>query len=244
MKLFFIIPAYNEEGNIIKLLTDIKDLSLTIPKKVILIDDGSTDQTKKLVESFKDQLDLEIIVHSKNCGVPQTFFDGFTSASRQAQDDDILVMVEGDNTSDLKLIPLMIERMGAGADLVVASRYIKGGAYKNFPLRRTLGSNILNITLKLFFRIKGLTDYTIFYRAYRAKIVRQALTKHQDRFITTKSFAANMEVLLRVKEFAQRLDEVPLVYDYGLKKSQSKMNVTKTLFEYKDLLIKKIIGKV
>ena len=62
--------------------------------------------------------------------------------------------------------------------------------------------------------------------------------------MTTKSFAANLEVLLRVLPFSKRFSEVPLLYDYGLKKSKSKMNVFKTLREYQGLILKRVAGKV
>ena len=63
-------------------------------------------------------------------------------------------------------------------------------------------------------------------------------------FVTTKSFAANLEVLLRVVPFSTRFSEVPLLYDYGLKKSQSKMNPFKTLREYQSLIVKRLLGKI
>ena len=62
--------------------------------------------------------------------------------------------------------------------------------------------------------------------------------------MTTKSFAANLEVLLRVVPFSHRFSEVPLLYDYGLKKSKSKMNVFKTLREYQGLILKRMVGRL
>jgi len=240
--IFIIIPAYNEEDNIFELLLNIENLSNRLLIRVILIDDGSTDRTLKIARNFANQLNLKIIIHQPNLGIPKTFFDGFKAAADEAGDKDIIIMIEGDGTSDLNLIPSMVEKIKSGCQLVVASRYIKGGCYKNFPRQRTLGSKIINFILKAFFRIRGLTDYTIFYRAYQAEIIKQALSKYRDNFITTKSFAANLEVLLKVEEFITRIGEVPLVYNYGLKKSKSKMKLFKTLWEYKDLILKKILG--
>lgn len=102
----------------------------------------------------------------------------------------------------------------------------------------------MNVVLSLFFHIKGITDYTIFYRAYRADVVQQALQHYGSSFVTTKSFAANLEVLLRVRPYSSRFSEVPLRYDYGLKKSQSKMNPVKTLREYQGLIVKRLMRKI
>jgi len=243
-KIHIIIPAYNEQGNITKLLIDLYNLELSGHKKIIVVDDGSTDKTNQLARQFQDKLDLQVITHPKNLGVPQTFFDGLAVAASKAGDNDIIFIIEGDNTSDLKVMPQMINKISSGADIVVASRYIKGGAYKNFPFYRTLASQIINLVIKIFFHLPGITDYTIFYRAYKAQLIKQALVKHGHNFITTKSFTANLEILWKARKFGKKFDEVPLIYDYGLKKGKSKMNLFKTLLEYQNLIFKRLLGKI
>ncbi len=237
---FIIIPAYNEQDNIGQLLEDLKVVSTILPLgKVILVNDGSTDKTEEIARSFLNQLNLEIITHRPNKGVAEVFRDGLNRASALAAENDVIVIIEGDGTSDLKILPAMVEQIKTGADVVIASRYIKGGAYKNFPLKRLLGSHGVNFILKVFFHIKNVSDYTIFYRAYRAKVVKQAIEKYGNNFITTRSFAANAEILIKVGEFCQKLGAVPFVYDYGLKKGSSKIRIVKTLLEYKKLIFRK-----
>ncbi|PIR66426.1 MAG: hypothetical protein COU51_04050 [Parcubacteria group bacterium CG10_big_fil_rev_8_21_14_0_10_36_14] len=231
-KIFIIIPAYNEDENVVDLLSSIKNIKLIFDKKVILVDDGSTDKTKELAMNFKNQMDLEILVHAKNLGVPRTFFDGITAACVNAEDDDIVLIMEADNTSKLSLMPEMIEKINLGSDIVIGSRYIAGGSYKNFPLYRTIGSNVVNSIVKLLVHLPNVTDYSIFYRAYRAEILKKALAFYGNNFITTNSFAANLEILLKLRKFVKKIDECPLVYNYGLKKGKSKMNLIKTLKEY------------
>jgi len=165
-------------------------------------------------------------------------------AAAKAQPGDCIFIIEGDGTSDLKIMPEMAQRIYGGDDVVVASRYIQGGGYLNFPWQRTWGSYVVNFVVSIFFHVRGLTDYTIFYRAYRAEPVQRALQHFGSGFMTTKSFAANLEVLLRVLPFSRRFSELPLLYDYGLKKSQSKMNPLKTLREYQGLIVKKLLGKI
>jgi dolichol-phosphate mannosyltransferase len=243
-KSFAIIPAYNEGPNLGSVLEQLRQLSATMPLAVIVVNDGSRDNTLAEAERFRDQLELEIVTHPVNLGVPRTFYDGLVAAAAKAQPGDCIFIMEGDGTSDLKLMPEMARRVYDGDDVVVASRYIPGGGYLNFPWRRTWGSYVVNFVVSIFFRVRGLTDYTIFYRAYRAEAVQRALQHFGAEFMTTKSFAANLEVLLRVLPFSTRFSEVPLLYDYGLKKSKSKMNVLKTLREYQGLILKKLLGKV
>ena len=243
-KAIIIVPVYNEDGNIEKLLSSIKDLKLEISKKVIVVDDGSEDNTLALARKFKRKLDLKIIVHEQNKGIPQTFYDGLKAAADSASSKDVIFIIEGDNTSDLSLFPQIIQKIRNGADIVVASRYLKGGRYKNFPLHRKYGSIFINYVLKTFFYTRGVSDYTIFYRAYSAEVVKNALKKYGKNFITTKSFAANLEILLRMKAFAKKYDEVPMVYDYGLKKGKSKMKIGKALFEYRGLIVQRLLHKI
>ena len=145
---------------------------------------------------------------------------------------------------DLKVMPEMARRVYDGDDVVIASRYVRGGGYVNFPWQRTWGSYAVNVVLSIFFHVRGITDYTIFYRAFRAAVVQQALQHFGSSYVTTKSFAANLEVLLRVLPYSSRFSEVPLRYDYGLKKSQSKMNPVKTLREYQGLIFKRLLRKI
>ena len=235
--IFIIIPAFNEEKNIAELLSNINNLNLEEKIKVILVNDGSKDKTEEIAKFFINKMNLEIISHSFNQGVGDTFRDGLMHTEKQVGNDDIIAIIEGDNTSDLNLLPLMIKKIKDRTDLVIASRYIKSGGYKNFPFKRFIGSWLVNLVLKSRFRIKGVTDYTIFYRVYRAKIIKQAFNKYGRDFIKTKSFASNLEILLKVKEFCLKVGESPFVYNYGLKQGNSKINILKTLWEYKDLIL-------
>lgn len=243
-KSYVIIPAYNEGPNLGIVLHDLQQLSATLPLGVIVVNDGSRDNTLEVAESFRNKLDLEIVTHPVNLGVPMTFYDGLVAAARRAHPDDCIFIMEGDGTSDLKCMPEMARRVYAGDDVVVASRYIHGGGYLNFPWQRTAGSWVVNVVLSVFFHVRGISDYTIFYRGYRADAVQKALAHYGSTYVTTKSFAANLEVLLRVLPFSKRFSEVPLLYDYGLKKSKSKMNVFKTLGEYQGLILKRVAGKL
>ncbi len=243
-KSYVIIPAYNEGGNLGAVLQQLQQVAQTIALAVIVVNDGSRDNTLQEAERFRNALDLEIISHPVNLGVPMTFYDGLVAAAKRSEATDCIFIMEGDGTSDLKLLPEMARRVYAGDDVVVASRYIRGGGYLNFPWQRTLGSYVVNFVVSIFFHVRGITDYTIFYRAYRADAVQRALQHYGAGFVTTKSFAANLEVLLRVLPYSRRFSEVPLLYDYGLKKSQSKMNPFKTLREYQGLIWKRVLSKI
>ena len=243
-KSYVIIPAYNEGPNLGAVLQRLREMASTLPLAIIVVNDGSSDNTLQEAERFVGMMDLDIITHPVNQGVPMTFYDGLVAAAARAEPADCIFIIEGDGTSDLALLSEMARRVYSGDDVVIASRYVSGGGYVNFPLRRIWGSNLVNTVLAIFFHVRGITDYTIFYRAYRADAVQRALKRYGPKFVTTKSFAANFEVLLRVLPFCTHLSEVPLVYDYGLKKSQSKMNPFKTLWEYQGLVLMRLLRRI
>lgn len=139
-KSYVIIPAYNEGPNLGAVLQQLQHLATVMPLGVVVVNDGSRDNTLEEAERFRGQLDLEIVNHPVNLGVPMTFYDGLVASARQAQANDCIFIIEGDGTSDLATMPEMARRVYAGDDVVVASRYIPGGAYVNFPWQRTAGS--------------------------------------------------------------------------------------------------------
>ncbi|HUI84032.1 MAG TPA: glycosyltransferase family 2 protein [Candidatus Binatia bacterium] len=243
-KSYVIIPAYNEGPNLGAVLHDLEQLAQTMPLAVIVVNDGSRDNTVEEAERFRNRIELQIVTHPVNLGVPMTFYDGLVAAAGRAEPGDCIFIIEGDGTSDLKVMPEMARRVFAGDDVIIASRHIRGGGYVNFPWQRTWGSYVVNLVLSVVFHVRGITDYTIFYRAFRAAVVQRALKGFGAGFVTTKSFAANLEVLLRVLPHSSRFSEVPLRYDYGLKKSQSKMNVFRTLGEYQGLIVRRLLRRI
>ena len=243
-KIYLIIPVYNEAANIEKLLANLGRLIDREYFRIIFIDDGSTDDTLKLLCSQNSFANLEIIRHQKNLGIAQTFYDGLYAAVSKADSGDTIIIMEGDNTSDVSLIPQMSNFIAEGKDIVIASRYCRGGGSKNFPWRRSWGSKVVNRLLQMFFYLPQVTDYSIFYRAYRAELIWQALMKLGPALMTTNSFAANLELLLKLQQFKPQVVEVPFVYDYGLKQGSSKMKLWATLWEYRLLFIKRLFGRI
>lgn len=236
-----ILPCYNEAGNLPVLLPDIAESLAGEPYRLYAVNDGSRDDTASVLAELSRTYPLTILTHEVNRGVAAAFRTGFTAVLQDAQDDEVIVLLEGDGTSSPGLLPDMIRRIRAGADVVIASRYRPGGGYRRFPLKRLLLSRGANLVFRLLFPVAGAKDFTIFYRAYRVPPLRAALEAHGDHFIESDTFLANAEILVKLRPFIRRVEEVPLLYDYGHKKGRSGMKVGKNLASYLSFLARHVI---
>ena len=233
-KVIVIIPAYNEEKNIASLMTNI-DIVMSRCKvlyRIIVVNDGSTDDTKNIIEQLSKKYPIDIVNHGTNKGIGQVFFSGLKKSVDIANEQDIVIVTEADCTNDPSVVPNMLKKIKEDYDIVIGSRYCRKGKYCNFPISRYILSIGANVLLKHFFFIKGVRDYTIFFRAYKASILKKAFIEYKDNFIKTNTFVANVEILIKLSKIGIKATEVPLIYNYGLKKGKSGMKIIETLKEY------------
>ncbi len=233
--IYIIILAYNEEKNIGAVIESIH-ASLHGNHQIVVVNDGSTDNTKSIVEKLGKSCNAVVVEHGINKGVGEGFRTGLTYVVEHGQENDIAITMEADGTNDINTIPLMEKKMAEGFDIVCSSRYQTGGGYYRFPLKRLLYSKGANGLLSTFFPLSGIHDYTIFYRAYRVRAIREGLSRYGKTLITSKSFAANAEILIKLSRLGFRVSEVPVRYDYGHKKSRSRIQIRKTILEYFSLI--------
>lgn len=230
----FIILAYNEGSNLEPLCDRIHAVMEDLGRKyeIFIVNDGSNDNTGEVAASLGERRPVRELRHEMNRGVAAAFLTGFRAALEDAADEDPLVVMEGDGTSDPAVVPQMLEQLTPPCDIVIASRYAPGGRYNRFPIKRLLLSGGANTLLCRLCPITGVRDYTIFYRTYRAGPLRRAIAEYGDQFTSTEGFACNAEMLLRLEGFIGIVREVPFVYDYGLKKGASSIRITGNLLAY------------
>lgn len=238
--IYLIIPAYNEAKNLPSLIAGIARILTTGSYQAVIINDGSADTTLAVAQELAKTYPITVVDHGRNRGVAEAFRSGITHVTGQAEAADVAVIMEGDGTSSAELLPELSRKIAGGADLVIASRYQPGGRYKNFPMKRLVLSRGANIVFQLLFPIRHVRDYSIFYRAYRVGILQEALRRHGNQLITVQTFFANIELLLRVAPLCRRIEEIPLVYDYGKKQGKSGMKIGKNLRSYISFIIKNV----
>jgi len=230
-----VVLAYNEAVALPGLLEKLNAVlsKQSEPFRILVVDDGSKDGTGDAARRSAEGLPVVVLRHAVNQGVAKAFDTGVRRAAGDAADADIIITMEGDGTNDPDCLPAMLDKFRQGFDVVCASRYAPGGAYRGFPLKRYVLSRGANALARLFFRVPGIRDYTLFYKGYRARLLKQALGRFGDRFIEGRGFAANAEILVKTcRNRALRCAEVPMIYRYDLKSGKSKMAIVKNLVEY------------
>ncbi len=144
-----IIPTYNESGNITSLVTRIK-ACLSVPYELIIVDDGSPDGTGALAEKLAQDHPIKVVHREKKSGLASAVLDGFKVTSGE-----LLCVIDSDLSHPPEIIPLLIKDMELqGADIIVASRFIKGSGIENWPKIRLLGTNLAMLSVKPLTRIK------------------------------------------------------------------------------------------
>ncbi|GAB4367930.1 MAG: glycosyltransferase family 2 protein [Calditrichia bacterium] len=162
--LSIVIPAYNEAESLPELLLQIQEalLKSQMEYEIIVVDDGSTDQTLEILRSLKEQFNtLKVISFRRNYGKSAALSEGFKLASGK-----YVVTLDADLQDDPTEIPNLIAKLEEGCDLV-------SGWKKNRkdPLSKTLPSRIYNFVTS---RITGirLHDFNCGLKAYRQEVVK------------------------------------------------------------------------
>jgi dolichol-phosphate mannosyltransferase len=237
------IPAYNEEANIGSLLERIASIESDFKKyHVLIIDDGSTDNTVNVIKSFQDKMPVSVVSHETNRGVGQVFRTAFAAALKMAGSKDIIVTMEADNTSDLSILKKMIHQVEQGNDVVLASCYSEGGGVEGSNLFRIVLSAMANSLLEFCYPI-GVKTYSSFYRAYWAESLRAAYTTYEGRLIEEAGFVCMVEILVKLHRLSMCITEVPMLLKTNERRGSSKMKVLRTIWGYlrfitRDLLLR------
>jgi dolichol-phosphate mannosyltransferase len=229
---WIVLPAFNEADNLGQLFRGLRELSdeaFRLDVRVLLVDDGSTDQTADVAVREAGRLPVEVLRHETNRGLAETFMRGMTAAADRAAAGDIVVCMDADNSHIPGQILRMVREIREGRDVVIASRFRPGSVVRGVPWSRRLLSRGMSILFRLTLPIQGVRDYSCGYRAYRAEFLRQALSVRTERLFARDGFACMVGMLLHLSRHDAVFGEVPLVLRYDQKQGASKMRIGQTI---------------
>lgn len=205
-----IIPTYNEQDNIADIIKAV-DSAFSVNKihgEIIVVDDKSRDETIEIVQclTIKNN-NLRLIVRPEDHGLSQSILEGFKHA-----DSNIFMVIDADFSHPPILIPQFYSKIKNGADIVIGSRYTKGGGIKQWPLKR----RVLSIGATFLGRIlfPDITDPVSGFFAVRKEVVAGAQ-------LHPKGYKFLMEIL--GKGDWKSFSEIPFTF-VDREKGESKLN--------------------
>ena len=153
-----IVPTYNEEKNIKKLVSMIDKEDIPAPYEILVVDDGN-DKTAEIARKMKCR-----VIIGKKQGLGQAIIDGIHFAKGK-----VLLVMDADLSHNPKSIPSMLRPIfEQGVDMTIGSRYVDGGGTKNWNLRRRAISRIACLCA---LPITGVKDATSGFFAFRKEIL-------------------------------------------------------------------------
>ena len=200
-KVVVVMPAYNA-GRTLRLTYE--ELPKDSVNLVILVDDGSTDQTLEIAR----ELDLQIFVHNRNYGYGANQKTCYTEALRAGAD--IVVMVHPDYQYDPRLVPQIIEPVvGGRADVVLGSRLKSGSALaQGMPWWKFLANRVLTVLENRAFGL-SLSEYHTGYRAFRREVLETV-----NFVANSDGFVFDQEIIGQVVAAGYRIAEIAVPTRY------------------------------
>lgn len=241
MAITVVLPAYNEEESLPNLLTRFEETAqrTSAEFKIIVVNDGSSDRTHDIVADRDSPLPLELIDHPQNRGLGQAVQTGLRAAAQEAGDDEVILLMDADDTHDPDTALKLAEAIHEGADIAIASRFVEGGDDSTAPPFRRLLSRGAAVVFRLVLPVdRSAHDFTSGFRAYRASTLKRAINHWGERLIEENGFACMVELLLKLRYTNPKIVEVPLQLEYDRKLSTSKIRIVRTIFQYLKLAIR------
>jgi dolichol-phosphate mannosyltransferase len=230
--IWIVLPAFNEAAGLPTLLHRI-DESMGeegLNYRVVVVDDGSTDQTYEVALAAAEHLPVEVARHARNEGLGATVRDGILLVCREGKERDILVTLDADNTHTPGLIARMVRMIREGHHVVIASRYRPGARLRGVSVLRRVLSRGASILMRLLFPTRGVRDYTCGFRAYDLGVLQRVVARGPESFFDQDGFQVMVDILLKLRRDTDLVfGEVPLILRYDVKEGESKMEIGKTV---------------
>ena len=243
-RIIVVLPAYNEAACIGHLLDEIAFSmeEARLAYLVIVVDDGSTDETATIVTRHAASLPIRIERHESNQGLGATIRDGLVLAAQLAGPRDIVITMDADDTHTPGLILRMAREIAEGHDVVIASRYQSGSRTLGVPVHRRLLSYAGSWIFRILFPGMGIKDFTCGYRAYRGAVLQDAMKQYGEALFDQDGFQCMVDILLKLRHMNLIFGEVPFILRYDVKEGESKMAVGNTIIKTLGLALQRRFG--
>ena len=204
-KSLIIIPTYNEKENVERMIDTI--VSLAKEFDVLFVDDNSPDGTADLIEKAIKKNPERIFIEKRTgkLGLGTAYIHGFKWSMDRNYD--FVFEMDCDFSHDPEDLLRLRKELEKGCDLVIGSRYCRGGKVKNWPLKRILMSYFASVYVRLILLI-SIKDTTAGFKGYRLEV----LKKINLEAITFKGYAFQICMKYAVLRHGYKAKEIPITF--------------------------------
>jgi dolichol-phosphate mannosyltransferase len=223
-----IIPTYNEEENIGKLIETILQYLDEKDFEIIVVDDDSTDNTQEIVSNLAERFDaVRLIVRTKERGLS-------TAVRRGAEEahEGFVVVMDADFSHHPSFLPDMFAKLEEGYDVVVGSRYTAGGKIRGWPGSRIAVSKIATLLARTLLRISVKDPVSGFVGCKSPQILSESIEHAEYKFLV-ELLTKNMDLYVK---------EIPIIFNDRIE-GESKLGGI-TILLYVQLLFRLVIENI
>ena len=209
-RLSVVIPVYNEVKTVAEVVRRVR--STGIPCEIILVDDGGTDGTRALLESWRAQPDLVVVLHAANRGKGAALRTGFLEATG-----DVVIVQDADLEYDPAEFERLLQPIVEGvADVVFGSRFT-GDNQRVLYFWHSVGNRMLTLLSNTMTNL-NLTDMETCYKAFRREVIQKiAPTLREKRFGIEPELTAKVAKIAGVRVYERPISYCGRTYAEGKK---------------------------
>ena len=219
-KTLVIVPTYNEVESAPRLISRVAELLSDV--HILVVDDGSPDGTANMVEAMAEgELDgrIYVIRRKEKAGLGAAYLAGFTWGIAHGYETLVEMDADGSHRPEDLVELIKISRANPHLDLVIGSRWVNGGAVRNWAKSRELLSRAANKYAKFMLKV-GVNDVTAGFRVYKTSIIERI----DFSTVLSQGYCFQIEMTRKVLSLKGTIKEVPITFierEYGI----SKMNM-------------------
>jgi len=200
-----IIPTYNERENLPLIVGRVHAARPDV--HVLVVDDDSPDGTGQLADelALADPDRVHVMHRAGKGGLGAAYLAGFAWGLGRGYS--VLVEMDADGSHAPEELYRLLDAVDAGADLAIGSRYVPGGAIRNWPRRRLVLSRTANTYARVLLGVK-IHDITAGYRAYRHDVLEKIGLDDVD----SKGYCCQIDLTWRAINAGFTVVEVPITF--------------------------------